>query len=218
MSNPIIKLSLNDMTQIKIYRNFGLRQVKSLPSLTEWLSNLPNLNETEITIASHYQQRLLNNINVWNEQELSLNFIGPIFAIVDFTVEYRLNWFAQRTISAQIGDYLLSGKPDGIIASGYLEPEKPFFSFQEFKKELDNSGDPIGQNLAAMLVGQTQNDDNLPIYGSYIAGRHWFFMVLEGKEYSISRAFSTDDSEIFEIVRILKAMRVLLFRRLGIEN
>lgn len=217
MQQKVTKLSLNDMTQIKIYKTFGLRQVATLPSLTHWLSDLPELTELEKNIAEHYQERLLDNINVWNEQELSLNFIGPIFAIINFTVAYRLNWFAQRTISAQIGNYLLSGKPDGLIASGYLEPEKPFFSFQEFKKELDNSGDPIGQNLAAMLIGQAQNDDQLPVYGCYIAGRNWFFMVLEGKNYAISKVYAADDEELFHIVRIVKKLRNLFFKRLKIN-
>lgn len=218
MERELTKLYLNDMSQIKMYQIFGLRRVMKLPSLTEWLTDLPALNHVEEVIAKHYQGRLLKNIDAWNEQELSLNFIGPIFASIDFTVLNKINWFAQRPISGQIGDYLLMGKPDGIIASGYLAPETPYFAFQEFKKELDSSGDPIGQNLAAMLVGQHENQTNTPIYGCYVVGRNWFFMVLEGNEFTVSRDYSASGEDIFEIIRILKALRNLLFAKNGIVD
>ena len=217
MKKQAIKLYLNDMSQHKMYKLFGLRQVTTLPDLTSWLSDLPALDDVEKVIATHYQKRLIENINAWNEQELSLNFIGPIFAAIDFTVPYRINWFAQRPISQVIDNYELVGKPDGIIASGFMEPEIPFFSFQEFKKELESKGDPIGQNLAAMLIGQTQNDTADTIFGCYVVGRLWFFMALKGREYAISREFSAASNDIFEIIRILKALRGILFKRLQLN-
>jgi len=216
MKKQVTKLYLNDLSEQNIYKFFGLRKVSSLPALTEWLSNLPILNDVEKTITTHYQQRLLENISAWNEQELSLGFIGPILNVVVFKVPYRLNLFAQRSISKVIGAYELIGKPDGMLASGFQEPEIPYFSFHEYKKELKSSGDPAGQNLAAMLIGQAYNEDKLPIYGCYVVGRNWFFMVLQGKEYAISKAFSADDQDIFEIVKILKSLRSILFQRLGI--
>ena len=216
MADQITKLYLNDMSQQKMYKLFGLRQVPVLPDLTNWLNDLPDLDSVERTIATHYQKRLIENINAWNEQELSLNFIGPIFAAIDFTMPYQMNWFAQRPISQVIGQHELMGKPDGIIASGFLEPEVPFFSFQEFKKELDSKGDPIGQNLAAMLIGQIQNESNAPIYGCYVVGRLWFFMVLKGKEFTISREYSATGTDIFEIIKILKALRNLLVKRVNL--
>lgn len=218
MEKELTKLYLNDMSQLKMYQIFGLKKVMKLDSLTEWLTDLPELNHVETIIAKHYQGRLLENIDAWNEQELSLNFIGPIFASIDFTVLNEINWFAQRPISGQVGDYILMGKPDGIIASGYLAPEKPYFAFQEFKRELDSSGDPIGQNLAAMLIGQQANGNNEPIYGCYIIGRNWHFMVLEGKTYTTSKAFSADNDNIFEIIKILKALRNILFTKNNIVD
>ena len=69
-----------------------------------------------------------------------------------------------------------------------------------------------------MLVGQTQNEDNLPIYGCYVVGRNWFFMTLEDKNYAISKAYSADDEDIFEIVKSLKSLRSILFKRLNITE
>ncbi|MEM6318072.1 MAG: hypothetical protein AAF960_10400 [Bacteroidota bacterium] len=218
MKKQLTKLHLNDMSQQKMYKLFGLRQVASLPVLDNWLSDLPDLDSVETTIATHYQKRLIKNINAWNEQELSLNFIGPIFAAIDFTVPYQINWFAQRPLRQVIDNYELVGKPDGIIASGFMEPEVPFFSFQEFKKELESKGDPIGQNLAAMLIGQTQNDESNPVFGCYVVGRLWFFMALQDKTYAISREFSAASDDIFEIIKVLKALRSILFDRLQLTE
>lgn len=218
MEDTIQKIYMDEMSQQKMYKIFGLRQVQKMEDLTDWLSNLPELEPIETAIAGHYQKRLLENINIWNEQELSLNFIGPIFASIDFTVQYRLNWFAQRNMRKIIGDYELIGKPDGVIASGFQEPEIPYFSFQEFKKELDSSGDPIGQNLAAMMLGQLENGTDDPVFGCYVVGRFWFFMVLKGKDYAISREFSAANEDIFDILKILKALRTKIFIRLGIEE
>lgn len=218
MAQKIQKISLNDLTERKVHKLFGIRQVPHLPVLKEWLEKEVVILEEEKLIVKTFQNRLLENINTWNEQELSLGFIGPILNLINFKIPYRMNFFAQRNISSTIGNYYLNGKPDSIISSGHFEPEAPFFCFQEFKKEKETSGDPIGQNLGAMLIGQNENEGKFPIYGCYVIGRNWFFMVLQGTEYAISKSYSTDDEDILEIVRILKALRQLLFQQLGIEE
>lgn len=218
MAEEITKLYFNEMTQQKMYKTFGLRKVSKIESLDSWLSNLPSLTAIEKSTAQLYQNRLLKNIDNWNEQELSLGFIGPIINLIDFKVPYLLNFFAQRPLIGTVDGYELIGKPDGILAGGNFEPETPYFSFQEYKKDVNSSGDPAGQNLAAMLVGQQQNENKEIIYGCYIVGRLWYFMVLDGKEYAISKSYSADDeAAVFEIIQVLKALRTILFERLGIE-
>ena len=68
---------------------------------------------------------LTQNVTAWNEQELSLQFIGPILTMVRFSEFYRFNLFAQRHIEAVVVDIELGGEPDTIIATGYREPEIP---------------------------------------------------------------------------------------------
>ncbi|MEM8528446.1 MAG: hypothetical protein AAGG68_27640 [Bacteroidota bacterium] len=216
MQQELQRLYLNEMTQQKMYKIFGLRKVSKLQSLEEWLSDLPELNEEERTVAQLYQARLLENIDNWNEQELSLGFIGPILNLIPFKIPYKLNLFAQRPIHATVENYELVGKPDGILASGFQEPEVPYFSFHEYKKEIDSTGDPAGQNLAAMLAGQSLNETDNRMYGCYVVGRNWFFMALEGKEYAISKAYSADDfDELIEIIRVLKGLKERLFKKIG---
>lgn len=211
------------MTQQGLYKLFGLREVKNLPELDNWLNHLPNLSDDEILIANFYRNRLVKNISSWNEQELSLGFIGPVINIIDYKVPYQLNFFAQRPLSGVIGDYEMIGKPDGMLAAGNFEPEAPFFAFQVpiaigNKKDVNSSGDPAGQNLAAMLVGQAQNSTDDVIYGCYIVGRLWYFMVLKRKEFAISQEYlATKENGILEIVKVLKALRTISFKRLNID-
>jgi hypothetical protein len=72
--------------------------------------------------------------------------------------------------------------------------------------------------LAAMMLGQLENGTDDPVFGCYVVGRFWFFMVLKGKDYAISREFSAANEDIFDILKILKALRSKIFIRLGIEE
>ena len=83
---------------------------------------------------------------------------------------------------------------------------------KEYKRQTDPNGDPRGQAVIAMIVGQHHNADNKPVYGCYIVGKSWHFMVLKGKEYAISNVFVGSDNEIFDIYRILKGLRVHIER------
>ena len=202
-------------------KQFGLRQLQKMNALEDWQNRTKAIVpvEKETSFLSILQELLVLNAS-WNEQELSLHFIGPMFSLINFTEPYRFNLFAERFISAKVENLekeliLLSGKPDEFIASGYREPETPFFCFSEFKKETEIKGDPAGQVLAAMLVGQTLNDKNLPIYGCYIIGRDWYFMTLLGKEYAISQDFSTTTEDIFEVFRFLKALKEIIRERIN---
>ncbi|MEM6699541.1 MAG: hypothetical protein AAF599_14155, partial [Bacteroidota bacterium] len=91
-----------------------------------------------------------------------------------------------------------------------------FFLLQEYhKKEEGTTDDIIGRLLSAMLVAQKLNKDNRPIYGSYvISGRLWFFVVLEGKEYSISSGHIDSNDDIFEVYGILYNVRKIIKERL----
>ena len=111
MEKEVTKLYLNDMTRQKMYKIFGLRRVNKLQALEDWLISLPDLTEEEITVAKVYQRRLLENIDDWNEQELSLGFIGPIINLIPFKIPYRLNFFAQRSLSTTIDTCLLYTSP-----------------------------------------------------------------------------------------------------------
>ena len=67
------------------------------------------------------------------------------------------------------------------------------------------SSDPLGQLLIAMLATQTLNDIKRPLYGTYIRGSNWQFVVLENNQYSVSDPFDAlRQVEMFKIFSILK--------------
>jgi hypothetical protein len=141
---------------------------------------------------------------------LSLNFIGPIFGLVQYGADRTFNFFAERPFSGSVDGEDMMGNPDGILAKGWRDPEIPFFCFHESKKELEQSSDPAGQCLAPMLVAQNLNGTNQPIYGCFVTGRYWRFIVLEGQNYAVSDAYVATQSPLFDIFRILKTLKVYI--------
>ncbi len=205
------KITFRECTMTKLDRRFGLKQVPSIDALHQWLGMSYKINDFEKKALTQLQSKFNKNQMHWNEYELVSHFIVPIFSFVDFTTDY-FNDFGDRSISAVVGDVELTGKPDGVIATGFREPEIPFFCFTEYKPETDPSGDPYGQCLAAMLVGQELNNLKRPIYGCVVKGADWNFMLLDGKNYMISKRFVADDEEIFDIFRILQCLKEILLK------
>lgn len=202
-------LLFGNCTLTYLDKRFGLRQTFGLSALGQWLTAQAALSAYQLESCDHLQKLLQLNNSGWNEQELSLHFIGPMFSLAEISSQ-QYNTFANRQISAQVGDVFLTGKPDGMVASGYREPEIPYFAFQEYKKEKDPEGDPAAQALGAMLVGQYLNGDDRPVYGSYVIGQNWYFMALQGKQYGISPAYSASSDDIIEIMRILLALKAIV--------
>ena len=205
----------------------GIRQSKNSDVLNEWikLGKSIKLNTTERNILNLYQQTLISNLVSWNEQELALNFIGPVVALVQIgSDEKSYNLFAERAVSGILTtingeEILFNGRPDTFVASGFREPEVPFFSFHEHKPEVEGDGDPVGQVLAAMLVGQAQNPDkSLPIYGCYVIGQNWYFLVLKDKNYTIASPFAATNKEVFDIFKTLKALKIIVEVRADLLN
>lgn len=208
------KWTFRNSTLLLLEEKFGLILENTLPSLDDWLAvENENLSENEKNSLLPFQSFLQEKVDDWNEQELSMHFIGPIFSLLRFSSK-KYGSFAGRELTGIVGDVEFSGKPDEMIASGRLEPKIPYFFLQEYKQESDPSGDPRAQVLAAMLVAQTKNNNNLPIYGGYVKGRMWYFMVLEGGNYAKSRAYDATEDDIFDIFKILKKLKTIIELRL----
>jgi len=217
-------LNFGDCKIEQLEKLFGLRSLsaKHSPILQSWL-NAPNeVSEREQNYLLILQEYLQENVEVWNEQELAMHFIGPMFALVGFNYHRQFNLFAERELVGQVDGIDLGGKPDGMIATGYWQPEKPYFCFQEYSPPSippesggteGGNGDPQAQALAAMLVAQALNEGQFPIYGCYVRGRSWYFMTLEGKNYAFSDGYVATKAEIFDILRILKVLKQMIIER-----
>lgn len=201
--------SSNDWTLPALSRTFRLRRVTEHPVLQAWMT--ADQAAEEITDDEHrflllLQRHLNRNVFGWNEQELSLNFIGPLITLVNFSTD-NTNFFAGREFEGVVNGEPMRGKPDGMVATGEMEPDSPFFCFQEYKKNIDPNGDPYGQCLAAMLVARELNQREHPIFGVVVVGQQWSFIVLDGESYALSHGFIALDNDLFQIFRMLKALK-----------
>ncbi|MCU0470865.1 MAG: hypothetical protein MUF58_19950 [Arcicella sp.] len=195
--------NFRDWTLDKIDEAFGLRQVYEMETLTQLITPSYELNDFEKQYIGTLQEHFKYGGDDWNEVELENKFISPMMVLA-YKPNDKYAYFLERDLAVKIGEYELSGRVDGLIATGFRNPKKPFFCLNEYKKGTDPNGDPKGQALIAMLAAQELNNNQLPIYGCYVIGRDWYFMVLEDKKYSISQDYSCVTEEVFEIYKILK--------------
>jgi len=186
---------------------FGLILQKQCRLLKEWLTVQDTLSEEDEKKLNALCESLQDYAYDWNEAELKLKFIGPLLLTVNFDQE-KYHSFMEREISVAIENEILSGITDFFVARGRRVPSHPYFFIHEYKKERDSSNDPLGQLMTAMVAAQKLNNDNNPLYGAYIMGRLWFFVVLYGVEYCVSLGHNAakpeELKEIFGILRNTK--------------
>lgn len=199
-------------------KHFGIVETENSKILEAWL-DVENLviAETEQLLLEKKRAVLKKNVKRWNEEELKLFFISHILELVDYEKLDTYRSFAERKLSADLmnndGEEInISGNVDFLVANGELYPEQPFFCIHEYKKEKGVAGDndPLGQLLVAMYTAQELNEKKFPMYGAYVMGRHWYFVVLENKEYAVSRSYDASEEGIFEIYKILNKLKTLI--------
>jgi CRISPR/Cas system-associated exonuclease Cas4 (RecB family) len=197
-------------TIAEVEDRFGLILTKESCLLTEWFRVENCLSEEEEKRLNELCRSLQDHVHDWNEAELKLKFIAPLLLTVNFDQEKYCS-FMEREISVTIENETLSGVIDFIVARGRRIPKKSYFFLHEYKKEQDSSNDPLGQLTVAMVAVQKLNNDNKPLYGAYIMGRLWFFVVLHGYEYSVSLGHNAARlNELNEIFNILKNTKTII--------
>jgi len=202
-----------DLTELE--DAFSLSQVWECDLLKQWENNSSEINEIEKTILLNLQKPLKWGGRAWNEVELENKFISPLIMLTNID-DGKIGYFLERPLSGTVGDYELSGIVDGMIATGFRDPKKPYFCLHEYKRGIENQGTPDGQVLAAMLVARELNQNKLPIYGLFVVGLDWYFMVLNGNDYCISRTFIADNDDIFTIFKMIKALKQIIYAELAL--
>jgi hypothetical protein len=156
--------------------------------------------------------------NEWNEAEIQLNFIGPLMNLVRFCGK-NYAAFAQRILRYSFNEITTQGYVDYMVASGTYEPEQPYFFLHEFKRFRGSEADPLGQLLIAMIAAQHLNNDRLPIYGCFVVGATWRFVLLMGSEYTTSQRYdATDEQELLIIWNILHHTKQIIEERANINS
>ena len=200
-----------DLLEPILIDTFGLKRLfKPTTLMEEWLSASGTLNERDASFIAESLEKLIENADSWNEEELKMSFISMVIFLARFNKPIRT--YYDREITAVIEGYNVNCKADMMLSKGIGELIKtPYFFLHEYKREKKYSGDPVGQMLGGMLIGQAKNTDGKPIYGCYVQGRYWFFSLLEGKKYIISKGFDTSEmDDVQKVIFILRRLNEII--------
>lgn len=186
--NNFSKLKLDDLIII-----FGL---KNLPHLEfEELRIENNLFE----VAKVLSQNIVLEIDYWNEQELVMKFISPLLNLMKICGQ-NFNTFAERKMTAIVDNIKLTGDVDFVVARGIREPREPYFFIQEYRRQKQGpDSDPFAQLLGEMLVAQVLNNEKM-VYGCYIIGKYWTFVILESRNYCQLSSLDCTNLEDLEVI------------------
>ncbi|MEY4905508.1 MAG: hypothetical protein RLZZ292_3323 [Bacteroidota bacterium] len=195
---------------------FGIVQNYNMSLLNDWLASTSSFTEAESAFIEEIRLEMLYNADFWNEDELKMQFIALLLSIVKYTQTNKYKPFSQRQLSAVIQNIPVNGRVEYMLAQGKQIPKQPFFFLHEYKQETKRNSDPKGQLLISMLTAQTLNEQKFPLYGCFVVGRFWFFVVLENKEYAVSAAFdSSQKDDILKIISILRNIKTIIEKRLA---
>lgn len=205
--------SFSNWTIAEVDKEFQIKQQYDCGLLNSWLASADQKFDgaalSPADSLKYLQSRLIRHVYDWNDQELMIQCIGPLLNLVDFNQEYYQPFY-KRVVSAPYKNEKLAGVVDFLVAQGLRVPEQPYFFIHEHKKDTDSPSDPLGQVMIAMMAAQILNKGKYPIYGAYIMGSHWIFLVLSGQEYGVSLAYNATKDEINDIYFILKKVKAII--------
>lgn len=181
-------------------------------AMQTWLTCETNLNAGEQYLFDLIFADACQNIDGWHEEDLKMKFICFVLRLGNLVDNAQFHTYFERTIETTVDGYFLKVKTDFMLAKGILDmPQIPYFHFQEYKRQTDPNGNPVAQVLEAMLIAQEINENQQPIYGAYVIGKFWNFMMLDGKTYSISKTFDcTEHNELMQIIATLRNFKLML--------
>lgn len=200
----MITKSFRDWKFEEVELTFGIQRVFEHPLLADWLSAERNPSEEDRRMINKLRYQLFREVDTYNEEELKMRFIAPLLYLIPFD-ETGMRSFADRPFSFEYGQdetgntLVAAGRVDWLLAQGRQEPREPRVFLREYKREVEATGDPLGQLLIVMVGAQRQNAEVLPLYGCYVLGRNWFFVILEDQQYAVSRAYDATQEGIYEI-------------------
>lgn len=213
MSQRVIMKTFAKWTTDEVEETFNLKMIHELSSLQDWLLVDSNLNPTDEKELIKLRDKLQKHVYDWNEEELKIKFIAPLLNRLDYDQE-KYQSFLDRELSVNLEKGRLHGVVDFMIASGKRVPKLPVFCLHEYKKERYASNDPLGQLLISMFAVQLLNQDGQVVYGAYIQRRLWYFVVLDGSQYSVSLAYDATKDDLQKIWKILLKMKSIIEKRL----
>ncbi|MEM8524198.1 MAG: hypothetical protein AAGG68_06130 [Bacteroidota bacterium] len=199
-----------------VERSFNISLVKKSPDLDQWLVADTLISKKEREQLSALKERLIENVQDWNEAALKFYFLGPLMGLIWFKSD-QYNSFLENKLTVEVGDQIVQGNIDFMVATGRQTPRTPFYTLHEYKPEPGYTGYPLGQLLIAMVAAQKRNEAagiDLPLYGTYVMGRLFFFVYFYKNQYAQSLAYDATQDDIFKIYAIIKKVKDYIERNL----
>lgn len=213
----MVKKEKIDWTVGLLTKTFKLSKVlENDPSLNEWLTVKNNLNASEKAALERIRLPLLKNFNNWNEETLKMKFIALLLDLVNYDsignfqtlFDAEVRGFVDKIELKCIADFTVAKTIEDLI-------ESPYFYFHEYKRKKNKADDPIAQVLIPSLIAQEINKDQKPIYGCYVIGEMWYFMLVNGREYAIDKGLNALKSDELEtIYLILQKVKSIIINRI----
>ncbi len=212
---------IKQYSEAELIKLFNLKRLvgnQSHPLLQEWLTCETTLNANEQYLFDMILTEAQQKIDGWQEEDLKMWFIAIVIRLANNLTNDAKHYqpYFERTLEAIIDTHPLKVKTDFMVAKGILDtPELPYFHFQEYKRQTNPYGNPLAQVLEAMLIANELNQNSQPIYGCYVVGRSWNFVILENRTYCISKTYDcTEADELLQIIAILRRFKDILEMRL----
>ncbi len=192
--------------------------------LEDWLNSNESITAFEKEWVEKMRLSIKEKGKFWNEDELKFQFISPYLSIFDFKKQEVYSSFSQRIISTKVTDVngnedSIRGRVEWFVARGKQIPIHPIFFIHEYKPTFKSTpSDPLGQLVIAMYAAQILNKDDNPLYGIYVLGEFWYFVILKGLQYAESRGYDmTQHEQITQVSKILKKTKIYIEEILGVN-
>lgn len=192
-----------------VERYFDIKLSRKSEALEDWLAADDPLSAKEKEELNALRERLIENVQDWNEAALKFYFLGPLMGLIWFKSE-RYSSFLENKLTIELVDQTVQGNIDFMVATGRQTPRTPFYTLHEYKPEPGYTGYPLGQLLIAMVAAQKRNEADgidIPIYGTYTMGRFFLFVYFYKNQYAQSLAYDATQEDIFKIYKIIKKVK-----------
>ncbi|WP_414563691.1 MULTISPECIES: type I restriction endonuclease [unclassified Anabaena] len=189
----------------QVEEKLGLTLSSDSQFFTEWMVDLPALNEAEQARLEQVRQNYLYQISYGNllEETVKMVVLSPLLELAGFyPAPYRFKTEVSVEIAAQ-GDNeeILRGRIDVLVLQARF-----WIVLIESKKTTFDLELAIPQTLAYMAVHPNPEQ---PLYGMITNGSSFLFVKTLGNLYGISDIFATRSQHLNNLFGVLKILKYL---------
>ncbi len=129
-----------------IIGTFGLKHGTQCALLDALLDTTGAIAERYVEDLEMHRVRLKEEGKFWNEEELKMHFISPIFFLAKIDVPQKIKLFYERILKNEVEGQDIFVKCDCMIATpfGVNTPQAPYFFLQQLKKKFSPLGERKG--------------------------------------------------------------------------